>query len=410
VARVKLSVCIPYKARLDNLKIALEALARQTMSAADFEVIIGAMEYSTDLIAAGASFCDRLNLVTVCSSREFHIPRARNLAMRSATGEVIVQIDADTMLAPEALQRLWDSCFAFGQRVCAVGQVVGYDNNEDGDIDSVELRPYDEHLAALRDMASAPGWPSDPRFQVDLNIPWAFAWTGLIALPAAAVASDRLSFDESFRGWGNDDLEWGYRVCASGIPIVLRPDVYGLHLPHRRDAAANRLTGQANADRFLRKWPARDVELVRLAGDTRANGLWPGYRAAVARASGAAGFGVAVGTAAGGTALLIGVPVDDADNPVDRDYLAWFDGVAADVQILPLTGIALPFGPGEVASCRVGTRIQRLPARYRDAVLAEAERVSGSVIVDGEVVVDEVVSVEGEVIVDDEASVDDGRS
>ena len=187
VTGVKLSVCIPYKARLDNLKIALEALARQTMSAADFEVIIGAMEYSTELIAACAAFCDRLNLVTVCSSREFHIPRARNLAMRNATGEVVVQIDADTMLAPEALQRLYDYCFAFGQRVCAVGQVVGYDNNNDGDIDSVELRPYEEHLAALQEMAAAPDWPADPRFRVEHNIPWAFAWTGLIALPAAAV-------------------------------------------------------------------------------------------------------------------------------------------------------------------------------------------------------------------------------
>jgi glycosyltransferase involved in cell wall biosynthesis len=380
---VKLSVCVPYKARLDNLAIALEALARQTMSAADFEVIIGAMEYSTELIDLCAGFRDRLNLVTVCSSREFHIPRARNLAMRNATGEVVVQIDADTMLAPEALQRLYDYCFAFGQRVCAVGQVVGYDNNEDGDIDAVELRPYDEHLAALSEMPAAPGWPADPRFQVEHNIPWAFAWTGLIALPAAAVASDRLYFDESFRGWGNDDLEWGYRVCASGIPIVLRPDVYGLHLPHRRDATANSLTAKANADRFLRKWPRRDVELVCLAGDTRANLQWPSYLASLARASDAAAFGVAVGTADGGTALLVGVPLDDAGHPVGREHLARFD-VRAGVTILPLTGFALPFEPGEVASCRVGPRIQRLPAGYRDAVLAEAARVARRVIVDGD--------------------------
>jgi GT2 family glycosyltransferase len=385
---VKLSVCVPYKARLDNLAIALEALARQTMSAADFEVIIGAMEYSTELIDLCGGFRDRLNLVTVCSSREFHIPRARNLAMRNATGEVVVQIDADTMLAPEALQRLYDYCFAFGQRVCAVGQVVGYDNNEDGDIDAVELRPYDEHLAALSEMAAAPGWPADPRFQVDHNISWAFAWTGLIALPAAAVASDRLYFDESFRGWGNDDLEWGYRVCASGIPIVLRPDVYGLHLPHRRNATANTLTAKANADRFLRKWPRRDVELVCLAGDTRANGQWPSYRESLARASDAAAFGVAAGTADGGTVLLVGVPLDDADNPVGREHLARFD-VQADVTILPLTGVALPFESGEVASCRVGPRIQRLPAGYRDAVLAEAERVARRVIVDVDALADD---------------------
>ena len=405
VTGVKLSVCIPYKARLDNLGIALEALARQTMGPADFEVIVGAMEYSTELIALCAGFRDRLNLVTACSSREFQIPRARNLAMRNATGEVVVQIDADTMLAPEALQRLYDYCFAFGQRGCAVGQVVGYDNNAGGDIDSVEVRPYEEHLAALRDMASGPDWPADPRFRVEHNIPWAFAWTGLIALPAAAVAADRLYFDESFRGWGNDDLEWGYRVCASGIPIVLRPDVYGLHLPHTRNAAANTLTATANADRFLRKWPRRDVELVCRAGDTRANDLWPSYRASLARAShaatpnaaafGAGAFGVAVGVGDEGAALLIGVPLDDADIPVGRDYLACFDG-RTEVKILPLTGIALPFGPLEVASCRVGPGIQRLPAEYRDAVRAEAERVSRRVMVDA--------------LAGDDAPADDGGS
>jgi glycosyltransferase involved in cell wall biosynthesis len=381
VTNVKLSVCIPYKNRLDNLKIALEALARQTMSAGDFEVIIGAMEYSAELITAASAFCDRLTIVTVCSSREFHIPRARNLAMRSATGDVVVQIDADTMLHPDALQRLYDHCFAFGQRVCAVGQVVGYGNNQDGDVESVELRPYHEHLAELREMAARPDWPTDPRFQVAHNIPWAFAWTGLIALPRAAIAADQLYFDESFRGWGVDDLEWGYRICASGIPIVLRPDVYGLHLPHQRNAAVNGLSGAANHARFLRKWPRRDVELTRVFGDTQGNGLWPQYRADLARASGAVAFGVAVGTAQGDIAVRIGVPVDSADNPVAREHLAGFD-VPADVKILPLTGISLPYEAGEVASCRIGARIQRLPAAYRDAVLAEAERVSPHVVVD----------------------------
>ncbi len=374
-------MCIPYKARLDNLGIALEALAQQTMQAGDFEVTIGAMEYSTELTALCSAFCDRLNVVTVCSAREFHIPRARNLAMRNATGDVVVQIDADTMLHPDALQRLYDRCFAFGQRVCAVGQVVGYGNNQDGDVESVELRPYDEHLAALHEMAASPDWPADPRFRVAHNIPWAFAWTGLIALPRAIVTSDQLYFDESFRGWGNDDLEWGYRICASGIPIVLRPDIYGLHLPHKRNAAANRLTGAANQARFLRKWPRRDVELTRVFGDTRANGLWPQYRADLARASGAVAFGIAVGMAQGGTTLRIGVPLDGADNPVGREHLSFFN-VPADVKILPLTGISLPYESGEVASCRIDARIQRLPAAYRDAVLAEAERVSHHVVED----------------------------
>jgi hypothetical protein len=34
----------------------------------------------------------------------------------------------------------------------------------------VELRPYHEHLAALREMAASPDWPADPRFRVARNI------------------------------------------------------------------------------------------------------------------------------------------------------------------------------------------------------------------------------------------------
>lgn len=377
----KLSVCIPYKARLDNLKITLDALARQTMSAIDFEVVVGAMEYSTELIALCSGFCDRLNVLAVCSAREFHISRARNLAMRSVTGDVVVQMDADTLLPPEALENLYDRCFAFGQRVCAVGQVVGYGNNEDGDVESVELRPYKEYLAALRKMADAPDWPADPRFRADHNIPWAFAWTGLIALPATEVATHQLYFDETFQGWGVDDLEWGYRVCASGIPIVMRPDIYGLHLPHQRNAAMNSRSESANYARFLGKWPRRDVELSRVFGDTRANDLWPQYRSDLARASGAVALGVAVGTIRGGTALRIGVPLDGTDSPVGREHLSGFDFPAA-VTILPLTGISLPYESGQVASCYVGPRVQNLPATYRQAVLTEAERVSRHVIVE----------------------------
>jgi hypothetical protein len=129
------------------------------------------------------------------------------------------------------------------------------------------------------------------------------------------------------------------------------------------------------------EWPRRDVELARVLGDTCANGLWPQYRADLARASGAVAFGVAVGTAQGGTTLRIGVPLDHADNPVGREHLSFFD-VPSDVKILPLTGISLPYGSGEVASCRIHARIQRLPAAYRDAVLAEAERVSHHVVED----------------------------
>ncbi|MCB5178237.1 glycosyltransferase family 2 protein [Streptomyces antimicrobicus] len=374
---MKLSVCIPYKARLDNLRIALEALAHQTMDSSEFEVVIGAMEYTTDLTELCAEFDGRLDIVTVNSSREFHIPLARNLAMRSATGEVVVQMDADTLLPPPALRELYDRHFAFGQQICVIGQVVGYANNEDGQVETVELRSYGDHLAALEELASAPGWPADPRFQVPHNIPWAFAWTGLIAVPRAAVVARDLYFDETFRGWGVDDLEWGFRVCASGLPITLSPQVYALHLPHTRDALANQRTEERNYERFLAKWPRRDVELCRFIGDTRANSAWPQYLEALAAAGGAATLGVAVGTVKGERSARFGVPLDRAGKPLDDGYTTGFDA-PENVTVLPLTGLSTPFRTEEFATVWLEESLQRLPEPYRSGVVTEVKRVTRS--------------------------------
>ncbi|MEU6145663.1 glycosyltransferase [Streptomyces sp. NPDC047081] len=372
---MKLSVCIPYKARLDNLRIALEALAHQAMGPSEFEVVIGAMEYSTGLTELCAQLEGRLDIVTVNSSRDFHIPLARNLAMRSATGEVIVQMDADTLLPPTALRDLYDRHFAFGQQTCVVGQVVGYANNEDGPVETVELRPYSDHLAALEELASAPGWPADPRFQVPHNIPWAFAWTGLIAVPRTAVVARNLYFDETFRGWGVDDLEWGFRVCASGLPITLSPQVYALHLPHARDPLANQRTEGRNYERFLAKWPRRDVELCRFIGDTRANSAWPEYLDALAAASGARTLGLAVGTVKGERAARFGIPLDRTDKPVGVEHTTGFD-LTEHVTVLPLTGLSVPFRSQEFSTVWLEESIWRLPEPYLSGVVTEAKRVA----------------------------------
>jgi hypothetical protein len=171
------------------------------------------------------------------------------------------------------LENLYDRYFSYGQNVCVVGQMIGYGNNLDGDVTTVDAQPYSHHKRVLDELWDGTGTPSDPRFQTAHVIPWAFAWTGLIALPAMAVHTHGLFLDEDFHGWGAEDLEWGYRICASGIPIILRDDVYGLHLPHIRDAGANFKTERPNFRHFVRKWPRIDVELASAFGDVDGNRL-----------------------------------------------------------------------------------------------------------------------------------------
>ena len=87
------SIVIPYKQRLDNIRLCFESLAEQTLDSSQFEVLVGAMEYSPEYVALCREFTGRLTIVSVLSDAPWQITHARNLAMRQASGQVMVQLD-----------------------------------------------------------------------------------------------------------------------------------------------------------------------------------------------------------------------------------------------------------------------------------------------------------------------------
>ncbi len=373
---LKLSVAIPYSNRLPNLRVAFEGLARQTMERRDFEVIVGVMGRERGYFEACREFADRMNIVSIVSSEPFEIPRARNMAMRQARGQVIVQMDADTLLQPNALQSLYDRYFAFAQQVCVVGQVVGYGNNEDGDVLSVDERPYTHYEPMLERLAAGP--PTDPRFTTDHVIPWAFAWTGLIALPRKTVRHFDLFFDEDFHGWGVDDLEWGLRISETGTPIVLRPDICAIHLPHTRNTPANRIMESANYRVFARKWPRLDVELAYAFGDMEANRLYETFRRELATLVGESGrLGSFRGLRAGRNVLVLGT-LNDRTGSTDSKTASVLHELR-DVESVPFIGLALPYDDATFHECRIMPSICKLSPHYVEAIGAEASRVAQSV-------------------------------
>jgi GT2 family glycosyltransferase len=382
MSRPVLSLVLPYERRLHNLTLCLRGLLGQTMDPADFEVVIGTTKYDTDYLDLARAVAAKLNLVTVLTDGRFEIPRARNMAMRQATGSVVVNIDADTLLPPDALVNLFDRHYAGGQEHCVVGQVVGYGNNYDGDVTHVEPEPFEIWQDRLAELGTTAERPRDARFQVEHVIPWSFAWTGLIALPRRALHENDLFFDESFVGWGVDDIEWGYRIDRAAIPIVLRRDVYALHLPHVRDSAANFASEAITYQQFLAKWPGHDVELAAAFSDVEANELYQDFQAGVRAAlpPGAHRLGTVRGTEDGAPVLVVGVPLDEAGRMVGELPAALDPDRPAD--ILPLVGMALPDADGSATVCRVLAPARRLPARYADKVLATAHRVAGTVVVE----------------------------
>ena len=370
---IKLSICIPYKQRLDNIKLVFEALANQTMQKEGFEVIVGAMEYCDKFIALCQTYSNRFSLTAVCSAKPFAIPRARNLAMKQARGKVIVQIDADTLLPESALENLYNQHFAFEQNICAVGQVIGYGNNNDGPVHQVEVKPYKEYLAVLTDLETSKQTPRDPRFQVEHHIPWAFGWTGFIALPRKLVEQHGLYFDENFQGWGVDDLEWSFRICYFKIPILLCKDMIALHLPHLRDSEANRKTETQNYQRFLKKWPRYDVELSHTFGDVKANILYVNFVQSLklSKSSHDKNPRCISGKIHNKNAIIIGLTNTHPESLLD----GW-----KTIEELPLLGMRLPYRDKKFDECYLTPFIFNLPAMYQVPARREAERLATKVL------------------------------
>ena len=378
--KFKVSVCIPYKQRLENLKIVFEALVNQTMPSSEFEVIIGAMEYSKEFLELCLNFSNKINITSVVTGRDFSIPSARNLAMRQATGNIIVQMDADSLLTKTSLDNLYNRHFAFTQQICVVGQVVGYGNNNDGSVTTVDHLEYKHYKKHLDELENFVGIPRDPRFQVPHIVPWAFGWTGFIALPLTLIKKYNLFFDEDFHGWGVDDLEWSYRICNAGIPIVLCEDIRAIHLPHVRDQQINQQSEKKNYKYFLKKWPCIDVELAHSFGDVKANELFISFSQELKRITNSDNIHLAVvsGKSNNKNILIVGVEIKDGEI-IDHNIITMFDN-SSQIEVLHLIGMALPYEDKEFIECRVLSPILKFSTLYREKIDLELLRVAQKII------------------------------
>ncbi|EPJ38525.1 hypothetical protein STAFG_4391 [Streptomyces afghaniensis 772] len=239
----KFSIVIPYKQRLDNIRLCFESLAEQSLEKGEFEVLVGVMEYSPEYVALCQEFTDRLTVVSVLSGDEWQITRARNMAMRQASGQVMVQLDADMALPPRFLENLYRKHFAYGQNVCVIGQMIGYDNNN-SDVDDVDVRPFGHYREKLAELDAADEVRMDMRLQVDHVVPWAFAWTALIALPTALVVENDLISTRTSVGTA-------WRISSgrtASAPPAHRSSWAGTSTASIcRTSAVSRVTGRRNA-------------------------------------------------------------------------------------------------------------------------------------------------------------------
>jgi len=188
---------------------------------------------------------------------------ARNMGLAAAKGNVILFLDDDVSFAPDLITEHTDAHAKGASRI-----VLGYRHRLSS---ATQLERLDR---------TSQDYPNDHRVGIfgregDLlandDAPWYYAYTCNHSISASCLPE---FFDESFIGWGCEDIEFSYRLWRNGADIVCNPKAVVLHIdpPVLSDPFISRKRGKPanftpvilNTVRMILKFPDDAVLQARL--------------------------------------------------------------------------------------------------------------------------------------------------
>lgn len=241
---LQLSVVVPTYNRLDTLRYVIPSLVAQDLRPDAFEVIV-ADSQSNDGTAA------YLAEIAHASRNVRHLPGpytgragARNAGIAAARAALVLFTDADIIAAPDLLSR------HLARHAKGPGRaVIGCE---------IQVDSYDEYLRKSADPAARD--PLHPPSRKRLT--WLYFMTGNCSVRRSDL--ERVGrFDETFTGYGHEDLELGYRLQHAGVQIEYAPEAVNYHwhpVPYDQQQGRMELAGRSTV-RFFRKHPTFDVRL-----------------------------------------------------------------------------------------------------------------------------------------------------
>jgi GT2 family glycosyltransferase len=239
---MKLSVIIPTHDRPGTLRNTLAALAGQTLPAERFEILV---------VDDGSDEAHRREVRSLCASGRGELiekdqgglASARNRGADRARGEILHFLDDDVIPVPESLEQHLASHAAAPSPVAVVGALPFPPH--------VKLNAFLWYIerSGHYDLYKHPGkYPGGKPPMPPMN--------------GNSSISRELFFrigryDESFRQYGSEDLELGYRLARAGVRFVYNPRAVGYH-DHTKDFptfCADMETAGESLIRVYRKYP-----------------------------------------------------------------------------------------------------------------------------------------------------------
>lgn len=262
------SIIVPSYRGRDRLSELLDSLASQQAGTPPFEVVVvvdGVDDGSAALVAAE----------TRIDARAIQLPHNRgrvtalNSGFEAAVGDVLIRCDDDLVVPPSFVSA---HVALHGDPDRPVG---GAGLTRDVHTDSPYARAYGRD-AARQSFAHASRQRAEERWR---------HWAANCSITRATW--ERIGpYDTAYRAYGWEDVDYGYRLHAAGIPLVPVPGAEADHCgPARTAAARTRKAFEAGSARALFRRLHPEAPLGAVAAGS---GVWGTAVQATARAMGSA--------------------------------------------------------------------------------------------------------------------------
>jgi glycosyltransferase involved in cell wall biosynthesis len=268
VGDVAVSVIIPTYNRRNELRETLETLTTQEFPAAEFEVIVADDGSCDDTAEVAASFDGPLRMKYGFQEDLGHrAAAARNMGARLAAAPILAFLDSGTLAGPGFVGGHVAAHSEPGRRT-VLGYCYGYNAFREQ-----KWVPYSFGTASLSEVVRLNA--DEPLFRdvrhrdfgevgfdlAKLISPWNYYYTMNCSVRAAdfwAVGG----FDETFRSWGFEDTELGYRLYRDGVAITASRDAWTVEVSESSGATRRLYSQMRNARIFLEKFREPFVELL----------------------------------------------------------------------------------------------------------------------------------------------------
>lgn len=235
-----ISIIVPTHNRQSYLEKTLIALSNQKhIDNGEFEVIVvdDASEDETEEIVK--PFFNLINLVYIKIESSHGNPSlVRNVGIKNAKGKLISFIDCGVVMNCDFVATLIHK-YCESDNVFVIHEIYGLFADVDIKMEKytselLSLKESKQFTKMLKDYSYSSKWVDRRKELFSSTIvytPWCYAWSCALTVSKEIIEKSGL-FDESFKGWGSEDVDFGYRCYLHGANFIFDDTNPLFHIPH----------------------------------------------------------------------------------------------------------------------------------------------------------------------------------